>query len=79
MSINYFDNEFQALLESSSSLVDYDISLALGEEGLKLLYEAREEFDMPVFTEVLSVRDVELVAQYSDILQLLTIQTITNY
>tara|TARA_B110000014_G_scaffold263818_1_gene261924 strand:- start:674 stop:1699 length:1026 start_codon:yes stop_codon:yes gene_type:complete len=42
----------------------------LGEEGLKLLYEAREEFDMPVITEVLSVRDVELVAQYSDILQI---------
>jgi len=42
----------------------------LGEEGLKLLYEAREEFDMPVITEVLSVRDVELVAKYSDILQI---------
>jgi len=42
----------------------------LGEEGLKLLFEAREEFDMPVITEVLSVRDVELVAQYSDILQI---------
>ena len=42
----------------------------LGEEGLKLLFEAREEFDMPVITEVLSVRDVELVAKYSDILQI---------
>ncbi|MAX11308.1 MAG: 3-deoxy-7-phosphoheptulonate synthase [Chloroflexi bacterium] len=42
----------------------------LGEEGLKLLFEAREEFDMPVITEVLSVRDVELVAQYSDVLQI---------
>ena len=42
----------------------------LGEEGLKLLFEAREEFGMPVITEVLSVRDVELVAQYSDILQI---------
>ncbi len=42
----------------------------LGEEGLKLLSEAREEFSMPVITEVLSVRDVDLVAQYSDILQI---------
>ncbi|MBI51906.1 MAG: 3-deoxy-7-phosphoheptulonate synthase [Chloroflexi bacterium] len=42
----------------------------LGEEGLKLLFEAREEFNMPVITEVLSVRDVDLVAQYSDVLQI---------
>ncbi len=42
----------------------------LGEEGLKLLARAREETGMPVITEVLTVRDVELVAKYSDILQI---------
>jgi len=42
----------------------------LGEEGLKLLALAREETGMPIITEVLSVRDVELVAKYADILQI---------
>ncbi len=42
----------------------------LGEEGLKLLAEAREETGLPVVTEVMSERDVELVARYADILQL---------
>ncbi|MFB0900754.1 MAG: 3-deoxy-7-phosphoheptulonate synthase [Dehalococcoidia bacterium] len=42
----------------------------LGKEGLQLLSQARSKYNMPVITEVLSVRDVELVAQYSDILQI---------
>src|SRR3990172_5243192 len=42
----------------------------LGKEGLELLAEARAETGMPVITEVLSVRDIELVARYADILQL---------
>jgi len=42
----------------------------LGEEGLKLLALARAEVGMPIITEVLSVRDVEIVAKYSDILQI---------
>ncbi|NPV26540.1 MAG: 3-deoxy-7-phosphoheptulonate synthase [Firmicutes bacterium] len=41
----------------------------LAEEGLKLLAEAREETGMPIVTEVVSPEDVELVAQYADILQ----------
>lgn len=41
----------------------------LGKEGLELLAEARAETGLPVITEVLSVRDVDLVAQYADILQ----------
>jgi len=41
----------------------------LGEEGLKLLSKAREETDLPLVTEVLAPEDVELVAKYSDILQ----------
>ena len=42
----------------------------LGEEGLKHLATAREETGLPVITEVMSVRDVEVVANYADILQL---------
>jgi len=42
----------------------------LGEEGLKLLALARTEAGMPVITEVLSERDVEIVAKYADILQI---------
>lgn len=42
----------------------------LGEEGLKLLAEARERFSMPVITEVMDTEDVELCAHYADILQI---------
>ena len=41
----------------------------LGEEGLKLLAKAREETGMPIITEVMAPNDVELVASYTDILQ----------
>ena len=42
----------------------------LGVPGLQLLQQAGREFGMPVITELLSVRDVEAVAEYSDILQI---------
>ena len=41
----------------------------LGEEGLKILAEAREVTGLPVVTEVLDTRDVELVCGYVDVLQ----------
>ncbi len=41
----------------------------LGEDGLRLLAEARAEFDLPIITEVMAPQDVELVARYADILQ----------
>jgi 3-deoxy-7-phosphoheptulonate synthase len=41
----------------------------LGEEGLKLLAQAREETGLPVVTEVMDTRHVELVAGYVDMLQ----------
>ena len=41
----------------------------LGEEGLKLLAEAKEETGLPLITEVLTPDDVELVVRYADILQ----------
>lgn len=42
----------------------------LGEEGLKLLAEARRETGLPIVTEVMSPEDVELVEAYTDILQI---------
>lgn len=42
----------------------------LGKEGLEILAAARAETGLPVITEVLTVRDVDLVAQYADILQI---------
>ena len=42
----------------------------LGEEGLKLMREAADRNGLAVVTEVLDVRDVELVAQYADMLQI---------
>ena len=42
----------------------------LGEEALKMLAEAREEFDMPFVAEVLDPRDVEMIASYADIVRI---------
>jgi len=42
----------------------------LGEEGLKLLAKARTETGLPIVTEVLDPRDVTLVAEYADVLQI---------
>lgn len=42
----------------------------LGLKGLELLREAREEFHLPIITEVMSPQEVTLVAQYADILQI---------
>jgi 3-deoxy-7-phosphoheptulonate synthase len=39
------------------------------EEGLQLLDEARKESGLPIVTEVMNPREVELVAKYADILQ----------
>ncbi len=42
----------------------------LGEEGLQIMAEAREETGLLIVTEVLSPGDVELVSGYADILQI---------
>jgi len=41
----------------------------LGEDGLKYLRQCGDELDMPIVTEVMDTRLVELVAKYADILQ----------
>ena len=42
----------------------------LGEEGLKYLSEARDVTGLPVVTEVMDTRKVELVCKYTDIIQI---------
>jgi len=42
----------------------------LGEEGLKILAQAREETGLPIVTEVVDAQDVALVSQYADMLQI---------
>ncbi|MCW2898106.1 MAG: phospho-2-dehydro-3-deoxyheptonate aldolase [Streptosporangiaceae bacterium] len=42
----------------------------LGEAGLKILADVREETGLPIVTEVVDARDVELVASYADMLQI---------
>jgi len=42
----------------------------LGEAGLKLLAEARRQTGLPVVTEVMDAGDLDLVAQYADVLQI---------
>jgi 3-deoxy-7-phosphoheptulonate synthase len=40
------------------------------EDGLKILAAARDETGLPIITEVMSPREVELVCQYADVLQI---------
>lgn len=50
----------------------------LREEGLALLAEAREASGLPIVTEVLDVRQVELIAGYADVIQVGT-RNFQNY
>lgn len=50
----------------------------LGEEGLKLLRKARQETGLAIVTEVMSEEDVELIAEYADIMQVGT-RSMENY
>ncbi|MGA7415314.1 MAG: 3-deoxy-7-phosphoheptulonate synthase [Bryobacteraceae bacterium] len=47
----------------------YDFQ-GMAEEGLKLLRKAKDETGLGIITEVMSDRDVDLVAEYADILQI---------
>ena len=46
----------------------YDFQ-GLGEEGLKLLRQVADEFNMKVVTEIVDKDDVDLISEYADILQ----------
>ncbi len=41
----------------------------LGVEGLRLLKEAKEEFGMPIVTELMDVRDIDDVLEVADVIQ----------
>ncbi|MCL6559294.1 MAG: 3-deoxy-7-phosphoheptulonate synthase [Firmicutes bacterium] len=41
----------------------------LGEEGLKILAEARERFGLKIVTEVMDIRTLPVVSEYADIVQ----------
>jgi 3-deoxy-7-phosphoheptulonate synthase len=42
----------------------------MGEDGLKLLVEARAITGLPIVTEVMAPEDVDLVSEYADVLQI---------
>lgn len=42
----------------------------MGEDGLKLLSEIRSETGLPIVTEVIDTRQVELIAEYADMIQI---------
>jgi len=42
----------------------------MGEQGLKLLAEAREKTGLPIVTEAMSAEEVELVERYADVIQI---------
>jgi 3-deoxy-7-phosphoheptulonate synthase len=42
----------------------------LGQEGLRLLAEAKEETGLPIVTELMDVRDIEAVAAVADVVQI---------
>ncbi len=42
----------------------------LGEKGLKLLAKAKEETGLPVITELMDLRDLDLISKYADIIQI---------
>jgi 3-deoxy-7-phosphoheptulonate synthase len=50
----------------------------MGETGLKLLAEASQQTGLPIITEVMDTRDVELVGRYTDIFQIGT-RNMTNF
>lgn len=42
----------------------------LGEEGLKYLAEASQKYGLPVITEIMDPRDLDLIIEYTDIIQI---------
>ena len=42
----------------------------LGEDGLKLLKEVGNEFDLPIVTEIMDPGDIDILEKYADVLQI---------
>jgi len=41
-----------------------------GEEGLKMLLEAKKETGLPIVTELMSIEDIDVVYKYADVIQI---------
>ena len=41
-----------------------------GEEGLKMLAEAKKETGLPIVTELMSIKDIDVVYKYADVIQI---------
>jgi 3-deoxy-7-phosphoheptulonate synthase len=50
----------------------------LGEKGLEILAEARQEFELPFVAEVVDPRDIDLVSSYADLIRIGT-RNMANY
>lgn len=48
----------------------HDTFQGLGEAALKMLARAREKTGLPVVTEITDARDIDLISQYADMLQI---------
>jgi 3-deoxy-7-phosphoheptulonate synthase len=42
----------------------------LGEEGLRYLFEAKKKTGLPIVTELMDPRDMEIITKYSDVIQI---------
>lgn len=42
----------------------------LGEKGLKMLYDAKKETGLKIVTELMDIRDIDLVCKYADVIQI---------
>lgn len=42
----------------------------LGEEGLKILAEARKQTGLPIVTEIMDPRDIDVILKYTDVIQI---------
>lgn len=42
----------------------------LGEEGLEYLFEAKKKTGMPIVTEIMDPRDIDIITKYADIIQI---------
>lgn len=42
----------------------------MGEKGLKLLYKARESVGLPIVTELMDSEDIQLISEYTDVIQI---------
>ena len=60
----------EGLVEPEAVLDDGVVAVDMAEDGLKMLTDVRSETGLPIVTEVMDTRQVDLVASYADVLQI---------